>query len=419
MNKPFWSQRIPTARFVEKIHDLRDKVTLGCDLIPTTGFPFGRASRGATPVIRRRRQYARRQIRKRWPILVRPFALLAMCVAWPFGCVVEIRQILNDFPEVSADRARNRVFLTVLFSCLRYNKSPREVIQYHLHCARDPCPDAWIADHEISVLLAVFSDGRARSFANNKVIFARFCKSIDLPHIPTVAHWRAGMEIYCDVTGWGRTVVTKPVAANNARGLEVWSLKDGFYRNGDLVLRPAELGAHCRSLSLLWGEVLLQQYLQLHDTLVERGLSGMPTVRLTTGRMPQGDVVVLDAYFSAPLPGRIASNDGIGPYWSVDLETGCLSATDTLFLPKWTGQQAIDGLQLPDWQHAVAAVLKGHSRFPGTVAILGWDVAFTENGPILIEVNTGISFGFEQAIRGKPAGNSQIGAVLDAWILET
>lgn len=47
---------------------------------------------------------------------------------------------------------------------------------------------------------------------------------------------------------------------------------------------------------------------------------------------------------------------------------------------------ALDGLQLPDWGEAMRQIEYAATRLPG-LRLAGWDVAFTDDGPMLLEVN--------------------------------
>ena len=51
----------------------------------------------------------------------------------------------------------------------------------------------------------------------------------------------------------------------------------------------------------------------------------------------------------------------------------------------YTGN-AIEGFRFPDWDKAMDMVKRAALEVPG-VGFVGWDVAFTDEGPILIEGN--------------------------------
>ena len=77
---------------------------------------------------------------------------------------------------------------------------------------------------------------------------------------------------------------------------------------------------------------------------------------------------------------------------AVDLDTGALGVAckgygggDYANHPV-TGA-AIPGRILPDWEAATALVIDAHRRAFSDYALIGWDVGFAPDGPILIEGN--------------------------------
>ncbi|MFP5407114.1 MAG: sugar-transfer associated ATP-grasp domain-containing protein, partial [Gammaproteobacteria bacterium] len=63
-------------------------------------------------------------------------------------------------------------------------------------------------------------------------------------------------------------------------------------------------------------------------------------------------------------------------------------------------QHPIEGFQLPDWADLLALAERGHREF-SEFWTLGWDVALTDRGPVLIEANPIWATGFLQAAAGK------------------
>lgn len=90
--------------------------------------------------------------------------------------------------------------------------------------------------------------------------------------------------------------------------------------------------------------------------------------------------------------GNFVDNGGAGGIFAgVDVDTGIVSTrgADLLehrFLLHPTTGVTIPGFQIPQWEQVCRTVQDAIALSPETV-IVGWDVAITENGPLLIEGN--------------------------------
>ena len=81
--------------------------------------------------------------------------------------------------------------------------------------------------------------------------------------------------------------------------------------------------------------------------------------------------------------------NGIGA--AVDVKTGVVTTVgrdyeDNVYIYHPMTGKIIPGIQLPFWQETLYIVKKAHEAFPES-AVLGWDIAFTPDGPIIIETN--------------------------------
>lgn len=90
---------------------------------------------------------------------------------------------------------------------------------------------------------------------------------------------------------------------------------------------------------------------------------------------------------------------------SIDMETGRLkgNAIDkdrNPFSVHPTTGVPFDGFQLPDFQEAVDLVLKGALE-SDKILVIGWDVAFSDQGPVIIEANRRPSFDLVQVLDGR------------------
>ena len=389
-----------------------------------TGFAFHWPAAGATAAMTRRRRVARRLMRRRWPWALRPFAAAATVVLWPLGAAIQTRGLFRtaaerevDIPPV--DQPRWKVATAIWWASTRHNMLPLEVAEYGIHRPGNTCPDAWISDPEIVRIWAHLADHRALATAGNKHRFTGFCADEGLPHVETLTYWEGGQQILRSSTPWPDRVILKPASGSNAVGLERWKHADGLFRRDREVLAEAPFLDRARTLSAHYGDLLVQPCLELHPDLVHRGMHGMPTIRIQTGRWPDGTVRLLFAYLATPAPGRFVSNRYRGIKRPVDLETGLVGPSASLLFRKWHGTEPLEGFVLPGWDDMVRHVLHGHRNFPGKVAAMVWDVGLTPSGPVLIETNTGFVFEKPQATTQRPMGEGIVGELLEAWLGQT
>ena len=374
------------------------------------GFPVAWPPVGIEDMARRRRRAGRTGVLARWPVLLRPLAWLAMFPGWAFGAWRSSTGLVRAHPALATHPGRRQIWS----AALKYNFQPREVVEYGLLETGSNAPDLWFCEHEMFGIWEKLTPQATRMFAADKRAFAGFCADANLPHAETLAIWDNGIVQSLPVE-WPAAIALKPAAANNAQGFEAWVERDGRYYREDLSLSPAEFADHGAALSRHWGVMLAQPLLELHADLAARGLTGMPVARLITGLWPTGEITLCDAYFSAPSVGAYASNASFGPKWPVDIASGQIEPSQSRLLPRWQGQP-LEGTRLPIWAEAVAAVQRGHERFAHKAPVLGWDVAFAAQGPVLLEANTGISFVVPQGTRRRPVGGDPIARLVDAWL---
>jgi hypothetical protein len=380
------------------------------------GLPFHLPAECASVRMTRRRARARRLLRSRPRASLRLVASAASTIGWPLGALLETRALLRRSSHVQSIVHGRWSALSVLSKSVRHNFAPAEVVEYGL-CVKDgACPDAWIGNLEILALWRSLRDPTAESIANDKHLFASHCAVEGLPHIETLGCWRGGHPTDRFDGPWPDEVVLKPVKSNNGLGFERWVRRDSVFRNGSLALDAHGLMERGKRFSATGQDYVAQPCLRLHRELVAHGLTGLPVARLITGRWPEGSIHLMDAYFVAPMVGRFPSNATMGFKWPVHASTGVIEPTLSRLMPVGPEAPQIVGVVLPDWEVAVAHVLRGHESFTGRVAALGWDVAFTDGGPILVEANVGFSLMVSQGVRQCPAGPGPVGDLVAAWL---
>ena len=74
-----------------------------------------------------------------------------------------------------------------------------------------------------------------------------------------------------------------------------------------------------------------------------------------------------------------------------------------------------EAFSVPGWHDILAQIDRLHAALPGPAPVLKWDVVLTDQGPRLLETNTGTGIYVLQAMTLRPITETLVGAALEAW----
>ena len=195
-------------------------------------------------------------------------------------------------------------------------------------------------------------------------------------------------------------IFIKPVAGSFGKGaLAITGCADG----GTMLALANGKRLETRRLQPLlefaaYRGLMAQKFLRPHSSIGEITAAKLASVRFTilrlgdrfiplraTLRIPVGNTMV-DNYSGGRTGNLIAAIDvDTGGIWRVvsgqkfDVRE-CSTHPDT--------GRPLTGFVLPDWERAVSAMMAAASHLPD-MRFQHWDIAFTDQGPLLLEVNTG------------------------------
>lgn len=150
----------------------------------------------------------------------------------------------------------------------------------------------------------------------------------------------------------------------------------------------------------LWGGYIVEEYIRQADELAQFHPESVNTVRIATFR-DDNEVKILFAFLRCGRNGTIVDNGGSGGlFTSIDIDTGVCN-TDTAdkdgnrYQKHPDSQIEINGFHVPEWQQALdlSRTLAGvvpEQRY------VGWDLAYTQTGWVMIEGNSWAQFGSTQ-----------------------
>jgi hypothetical protein len=250
----------------------------------------------------------------------------------------------------------------------------------------------------------------------DKALFYARCAEHDLPHPPVLAIVsRDGAEI-AQVPKAGRLAM-KPADGEGGSGFRVidWPGGDGRAFAAVLAAQPG-LGAS------RW---VVQPKVEPHPALAGIAMSALPTARMTTIRNEAGEPELVTSVLRFPsVPDALVDNIKAGGLMApIDPETGALGAAcrgkaaGEVEVHPVTGEP-VAGLSLPDWAEAKALVLRAHAEVFPEYSMVGWDIAFTPQGPVLIEGNGKPCIVVAQRATGRGIGETRFGALIRHHLAE-
>jgi len=281
-----------------------------------------------------------------------------------------------------------------------------------------PHAEAFLPSRRMTALVRLYDKiGIDDELVHDKARFARHCAAEGLPVIPTILELDRGEKRWCDSRGRSlpaADIIVKPSLGLQGQGVRGFEKVPGGYRdeNGNV------LGA--QALIELWSEesegipLIVQPRVRNAREVSAWSTGALCSVRLVTTRRPDEPPVPLLALFRMPNGDAVADNvkrGGIAA--TVDLASGELGPALAFKVldvmrrsvherhPR-TGEQII-GRPLPCWDETIKLGLRAHECV-GAFHSIGWDIAITDDGPILIEGNPDWGVRFSQYPGPMPLG---------------
>ncbi len=218
----------------------------------------------------------------------------------------------------------------------------------------------------------------------DKALFYDRCRAAGLPH-PEIVAIVARDRLAPGADPAGRELVAKPAYGEGGDGL---TLLGAFEDTADLSARlPA-------AVKTARGTLVVQPRIATHPALSDLALDALPTVRVVTILNEAGvpEVVSATFRFASDPAARVDNMKAGGLISAVDLEDGALGLAckgygggDHERHPV-TGAPIL-GRRLPDWTGVKALAVRAHAEAFADYALIGWDIAMTPEGPLLIEGN--------------------------------
>jgi Sugar-transfer associated ATP-grasp len=362
---------------------------------------------GARAMVDARRMVRRNFGRGHHPVY-RVLARVLVAAAWTPAVLVHLWQFRRWQPEAVPIKRVPRA----LWAAMRHNILPGEYLAYALwkpdHRANI---DNYLYSHESSRLLRLLNRPCQPDPIDDKMAFHEMCMAHTIPTPPILAAFGPSRNLLEFESGRPpeRDLFVKPRMGLAGEGAERFRWHGGaFESDRGCRLRPEDLDGYLATRAENEKRTLLVQPVLLnHPGLHVDTNAALATVRLVTGRSADGDVVPIYGFIYFARPDAIMAKGG--HIALIDVASGQLMSAP----PKgiWGAklfsyhQFTDDSRMLPDWDAALLHTKVAHHACPNFVFV-GWDIALTDRGPMLLEGNAGWSADEYQSLTGEPLGNS-------------
>ena len=382
---------------------------------------------GRTPERVIRRAYARRYWKPRdWSersqlalaLLLWPFVLFGLQVAFTAKNGREIARRGRSIPHQLLDQVRLYLSSGVL---------PPWYYIFELH--RDPEGTngrdyfyRW--ESKAGVMRLLREGARApTSELNDKARFARHCRDHQIRTAPVLAILRDGEpEILAQPGELDDDLFVKPVDGRGGKGARRWDLDGpGVYRapSGETITRDELLRRLAEKSRVT--PMLVQQRLTNHSDLELLNNGALSTVRVLTRLNEKGQPEIIGAATRMAIgTNHVVDNLHAGGLAAaVNLETGILGRASNLGADARLGWldfhpvsgARITGTRLPKWDGVREFAVRTHRAFDDRI-LVGWDIAITPDGPVLVEGNGSPDLDIMQRFAGRGLLAGRLGVLL-------
>ncbi len=168
--------------------------------------------------------------------------------------------------------------------------------------------------------------------------------------------------------------------------------------------------------------MLVQPWLENHTSISDLALDSLITIRVVTCTNEQQEPEVALAMLRLlailePQWQHLPDGEYAAPIDLVSGEMGLLTGdnfkTAHLRYERHPATDApIKGRILAEWDAISKTAISAHAAFPHR-AIIGWDIALTNGGPVVLEGNSNLDVMFLQRVHDMPAGRTRFGELMN------
>lgn len=216
------------------------------------------------------------------------------------------------------------------------------------------------------------------------------------------ARYAQNLECAGDLAGVLRILKAKGVhscvikTTESSHGDNVWVIQNIDYQDDDAIIRRFD-GQELTLSSILGDDALIfESVVRQTEQFSAFNASSVNTVRFMTALYPDGSAKVIATFIKIGRAGRCVDNAGGGGNVDVCVDVATGEIRYAIQFDGWHHVQDIDrhpdsgsplnGVIIKNWESIKTEVIRYQQAFP-YCKVAGWDIAITDEGPVVIEVN--------------------------------
>ncbi len=216
------------------------------------------------------------------------------------------------------------------------------------------------------------------------------------------ATYAENTECAGDIDGVLRILKTKGVQScvikttESSHGDNVLVIQNIDYQDGNAILTRFDGQQLLLSFVLSNDPLIFESLVRQTEQFAAFNASSVNTVRFMTALYPDGSAKVIATFIKIGRAGRCVDNAGGGGNVDVCVDVATGKICHAIRFDGWHRVQEIDshpdsgnplnGVVIENWDSIKAEVICFQQAFP-YCKVAGWDIAITDEGPVVIEVN--------------------------------
>ena len=318
-----------------------------------------------------------------------------------------LKSLLKDFMQLRKKGKGKTISRFKKYCKLRYSKKMmvEEFLNYEQALKDEKFSKTFLTFREACIYWKVLNPARYAVLAKDKYISHLFLERAGIPTPELYAYYHPEMG-NSDYESLRRDLESKKVtscvikpAVDGAHGAGVFVCKKIEFTPTDCILTKSNeeqlsLQEFCRQNShTSW---LFESIVKQSEQIERINPSSVNTVRFMTALFPDKSVKVFATFMKIGRAGSDVDNAGGGGNvdCAVNIDTGeCYNAlqfnsfNDIKDVDNHPDSgERINGIKINNWDDIKRHLCSYQARIP-QLKIIGWDVALTNNGPVIIEIN--------------------------------